>query len=265
MPGKPGLVVPSLGSTPLTGRPHLPQLPSPIPLPSTGYDPTRAERPTGWATTASHYLEPSPVSGEAGKPVLEDPSASFWRLAESPMATGGVPSSYQPSAPALPMIHHRESVSVYPYSVPRDDLAWPLPSRSMSFGQLEGLGVHPSHPYPAGPAEFKPPPPAPLYPPSYGGAGGVHHYPMTSTPEPVSGPPDGRVPAGTFVMHPPWHPSYTGSSMSAMAGPGKGIEPYHHPWFPDPNRLSQVDEEAHPGPMNEDPSTVYPTTTPRSS
>ncbi len=231
-------VVP-IASNPVGPRPQLPHLPPGPPL-STGYDPTRPERPPGWE--GSPYLDQSPMSN-GGKPVLEDPATSFWRLAESPMGPS-VPSFQGPPHP-LPMIHHRESVGVYPYHVQREEMSWQQPSRSMSYGQLEGLGVHPSGPYPHTP-DFKHPPPSTLYPPPYGAS----QYPVTSTPEPSSAPADGRGPNGAFAMHPPWHPSYTGNTI------GKEAEGYNG-WFQGSNRLSQVEEEVHTGPLNEDPSTMY--------
>ncbi|KAI9887479.1 MAG: hypothetical protein M1823_000737 [Watsoniomyces obsoletus] len=242
-------VVP-IASTPHGSRPQLPHLP-PGPGLSAGYDPTRPERPTGWE--GSPYLDQSPMSANGGKPVLEDPATSFWRLAESPMGPS-VPSFQGPPPPPphqLPMIHHRESVGVFPYHVQREEMSWP--SRSMSYGQLEGLGANHSggqYPPPQTP-DFKHPPPSTLYPPPYAGTG---QYPVTSTPEPSSAPADGRGPNGAFAMHPPWHPSYTGNTIGPMAG--KEAEGYNG-WFQGSNRLSQVDEEVHTGPLNEDPSTMY--------
>lgn len=251
---KPGMPV---VSTPTT-RPPLPHMATAPPL-SAGFDPARDRPPT---LESSPYLDQSPMSN-GHKPVLEDPSASFYRLAESPVPPS-VPSFHQaPQAPYnLPMIHHRESVSTYPYGVPREDMTWSLPSRSMSYGQLEGLAINHSHPYPS-PQYYKHGPPPPLYPPPDGPA----HYPVTSTPaEPASAPADGRggaPPNGHFAMHPPWHPSYSGNTIGGMtsggkggAAPGAGAEGYGT-WYPESNRLSQVEEEVNPGPLNEDVSTFY--------
>ncbi|KAI9746870.1 MAG: hypothetical protein M1815_004928 [Lichina confinis] len=274
----------SLGRPPLpvVSRPSLPHMSTAPPV-SAAFDPTRPDRPP--TLESSPYLDQSPMSN-GQKPVLEDPSASFYRLADSPVPPS-VPSFQGPyNLPTMqqhPQHHHhhhqqqqppppaqqhqqqqhhhhpqhRDSVGTYTYGVPREDMGWPLQARSMSYGHLESLSLNQSNPYPSPqyykhvPTQPPPPPPPPVYPPPDGPA----HYPVTSTPEPSSAPPpDGRAPSNNFAMHPPWHPSYTGSTIGGMTPKAEGG---YNGWFQDSSRLSQVEEEVPTGPLNEEVPGFY--------
>ncbi|KAI9814706.1 MAG: hypothetical protein M1826_002152 [Phylliscum demangeonii] len=247
-----------LSSTPGAARPQLPHMQTIPPMPGP-VEYGRPERPPGW--DGSPYLDPSPMSngggGGSGRTMLEEPSHHFWRLAESPM-TPAFSSSF--AAPAGVPAIHRESVAGYPYAVARDDPGWHLQSRSMSFGQLEGLSLHPSAgPYPSPLPDYHhhhkhaaPPPP---YPIPYGAG----HLPDPA----AGGAPDARGPApAAYSMPPPppWNPSFTANPMGAGPGPGgaKPVEPFGG-WYPDAGRLAQVAEE-NTGPLNEEAPSYYPGT-----
>lgn len=235
---KPSLLLSSTSSI----RPPMPHMQTAPPLPGT-VDYARTERPPGW--DGSPYLDQSPMSN-GPRPILEDPSSSFWRPTESPMtpafsSIGGLP--------GIPAIHHRESVSAYPYTVHREDPTWPLQSRSMSFSQLEGMSMNHSSPYPAV-TEFKHAPTAHPYSSNYSAS----HASVPESTSAPSAPPDGRAPNGSFAMPPPWNPSFTGGSLGGM--PGKGPDAFGG-WYQEPGRLAQVTEEVSTGPLNEEAPAYY--------
>lgn len=242
---------PILPSSTGGGRPPL-QHTQTAPLLPGAFDFGRSERPSTWE--GSPYLDQSPLSG-GSKPSLDDPSTNFWRLHESPM-TPAYSSFAGPPGP--PSVQHRESVSAYPYGVQREGLAWPVPSRSMSYGQLEGLSVNQPNQYPVM-VDYKHSAAGSVYTPSYSSPPySTPHTSITSLAEPVSAPANGRIPNGSFGMHPPWNPSFTGSGVGGNV-PGKTAEGFGG-WYQEPNRLSQVEEEVSTGPLNEEGPSYYPGT-----
>lgn len=70
---------------------------------------------------------------------------SFWRPnpQESPLTP-----SFSPFTPNLQIPPHQNWPNTHPEASPRDDLSWPVPTRSISYGNLEGLqGQHQFAPY----------------------------------------------------------------------------------------------------------------------
>ncbi|KAL9041590.1 MAG: hypothetical protein Q9214_004055 [Letrouitia sp. 1 TL-2023] len=93
----------------------------------------------------SPFFDHGPMS--AGHSTPEDPSHPYWRLVDSPITPG-----FQFAGPPNSMANHvhEPRSSFTSFSALREDQGWPLPARSLSFGQVEDL----SH---SNPNQFHPP------------------------------------------------------------------------------------------------------------
>ncbi|KAI9809282.1 MAG: hypothetical protein M1825_002573 [Sarcosagium campestre] len=215
---------------------------------SASFEFSQSERTSAW--TVPSYVE-SPISG-GPRSAFEDGSGSFWRLPESPMTPAFTSYAQQPGITAV----HRDSVNAY-YG--RDDMGWQVPTRAMSYGQVEGL---PLNNYPGGYSvhhnnnDYKQPPHSAMYPPSLN----TSDTSMASLSEPSSAPADGRHPNSFSMQAPPpppsWNPNFMGTTAAAINGlSAKGADGLAG-WYQEPGHLAQVDEEG-PGPLNEDPSMFF--------
>ena len=174
----------------------------------------------------------SPVSGEP-RSAIEDPSTSFWRLADSPMTPAF---SYGGPSPVTPM-HQRDGQGTF-FSGPREDVAWPLPSsRSMSVGHFDGYPRDYVSHYNVQP-EYKHTQPTSIYPPSLN----TSNISMSTISEPPSavteGP--GSTMSSAFGSQSGWNPSFVANTMNGVSG--KGAEGFGG-WYSEPGHLAQVDEE----------------------
>ncbi|KAI9804955.1 MAG: hypothetical protein M1833_006258 [Piccolia ochrophora] len=211
---------------------HLPHMP---PSATGSYDFSQGDRSATWAE--SPYVH-SPVSA-GPKSGFGDPSTTYWR--DSPVTPAFTSFAHPPPMPAV----HRESDGSF-YNVPREEPGWPVVSRSMSYGQVEGIPVNYQNHYPPH-HDYKQPPHSAMYPPSLN----TSDTSMASISEPSSAPADGRP--GTFGMAPPWNPNFMSNTLTGMTG--KGSEGLGG-WYQETSHLAQVEEEG-PGPLNEDPSMFF--------
>ncbi|KAI9838937.1 MAG: hypothetical protein M1819_004145 [Sarea resinae] len=172
----------------------------------------------------------------SGKPFLEDPSNSYWRLTDSSPTTTGYPMfSYASSAaPSFPQSDGaieftRQSTS---------DGGWPAYTRSMSFGRADGVSNYYGAPQPR--QGYQRPISPDLYPPSLNTS---HTSSMDSMSEASSAPLS--APAGS--QHGLHNLGYT-NGWGGIGGPspgtvvGKGTDG-STPWYGEPTQLTQVEEE----------------------
>ena len=235
-----------LNSTNGSRRPDLAQMHT-NGVPRTYELPNSAGSSSAWN---SPFIDQSPLSG---KPGFEDPSASFWRLADSPM-TPAFTSSFA-VAPAIVATHGQDGPNNYhPLEGSREDVGWPLPSRSMSVGHFENL--HQQYPpqYPVR-ADFKQPIRADSYP----------HPIMTHTPstlasmsEPNSAIVESKPVGSAYGAPPLWNTGYNGNRIGEIARkPSQGFAN----WQGDFGHLAQVEEESVPPHYTEGQAMYFPAAT----
>jgi hypothetical protein len=210
---------------------------------SRGYD--VAHSADGSSTWTSPFMDQSPASS---KPGFEDPSSNFWRLAESPMTPA--PYSTFAGPPSVAAHHHSETRTAFPIEGSREDVGWPLPSRSMSFGNVEGLSQSYSNHYPFRP-DYKSSSTSGVYPhpiiTSHASSVATMSAPSSAISEPKS------MHTG-YGAPPTWNAGYMGNNIGDM--PRKSSQSFPT-WYGEPGHLAQVDEEAPPHHF-EEPMIYYP-------
>ncbi|KAI9878146.1 MAG: hypothetical protein M1830_001753 [Pleopsidium flavum] len=184
------------------------------------------------------YLDHSPASAGLGHPTLEDPSSAYWKFAESPMTPAFSHFSSQPSS----SLHYpRDHGSSFSLAGSREDLGWPLPARSMSFGQVEDLPMNYQHHYHEPfQHDLRRRISTDIYAPPSLDTSNTSSRASISEPHsaPVSAPVGGQ-PRHHFGFPPAWN-SLPGHHIGAMVGKGpEGISG----WYSEPSPLAKVQEE----------------------
>ncbi|KAI9890691.1 MAG: hypothetical protein M1814_003760 [Vezdaea aestivalis] len=230
--------------------PHMPRGYEHDSLPS-AYDPHSADGSSAWN---SPFIGQSPAS--AGKPGFEDPSSNFWRLAESPMTPAF--STFQ-SPPSMTAPESNGAArSAYPVDGSREDVGWPLPSRSMSFGNVESLAqTYNGGSYPYRAPDFK-------HLPAQNGTSEIYPHPIITTGHPASAETmsaplsatvDSKNGTNGYGAPPQWSAGYGGSNIAEVPRkPGPGF----NGWYGEPGPLAQVEEETVGHHYGEDPAIYYP-------
>ncbi|KAI9682528.1 MAG: hypothetical protein M1829_000321 [Trizodia sp. TS-e1964] len=189
-----------------------------------------------WETNGQ--LEQAPSESKSN---TEEAVGSFWRVSESPMTPLFSPFSGPPGFGHLPPRASGGSFSIEGGS---EDIAWPMPGRSMSYGQLEGLPSGYPTPYQPVPHDHQTPPNGPAYRPQPNTTAS-----LTSVSEPVSASADGPRPYG---IPPMWSPSYIAPPYSGVSNPPSA----GYAWYPEPGPLAQVKEETSAA-LSEEPAAYY--------
>ncbi len=197
----------------------------------------------------SSYLDHSPASAGLGHPTPEDPSSAYWRFAESPMTPAFPHFSGHPSS----SFHYpRDHGSSFSLSGSREDLGWPLPARSMSFGQVEDLPMNYQHHYHQPfQHDFRRRISTDMYaPPSLDTSNN------SSISEPHSAPvsaPVGGLTRQHFGFPPAWN-TLPGHHIGGVVG--KGPESIGG-WYSEPSPLAKVQEEDAGSILRGGPATFY--------
>ncbi|TKA65869.1 hypothetical protein B0A49_10357 [Cryomyces minteri] len=192
------------------------------------YQQAMGRRPS-WNPSA--LARPALVSEEQQ---FEEPSSSYWRLHEPPAPTEYTPYS---RAPTVPSQHTMSAGQHYAYDSSREDRGWAVPTRSMSYGNIEGLPNSYSPYHLSAQRDHQRPSPALGCPPSIGTSSTSPNVPLGAGP--TSGG-TGSQALPHFEFGPSWSPYTLRSRVSAAPLSG-----YEASWYGEPAALGQVDEEPH--------------------
>lgn len=199
-------------------------------------------------------MDHSQIPAGFGPTTADDPPPPFWRYAESPMA------------PAFPHFQAHSSSSLRLPRAPggsfsvagsREEIGWSLPTRSMSFGQVDELPVnYPNHYHHPSAADFRRRVSSDVYgPPSLDTS---NTSSSASISEPQSAPVSGPAPAqarAQFGFPPGWN-AFSGPHAGGVVGKGtEGIGG----WYSEPSPLAKVQEEDAVSSMSGEPAVFYST------
>ena len=198
------------------------------------------------------HLDPSQAPTGFAHTTSEDSPSAYWRFAESPMA----PAFPHFPAHPNPNVHYpRDHSGSFSMAGSREDLAWPLPARSMSFGQVEDLQVnYHNHYHPPSQQDFRRRISSDLYaPPSLDTS---NNSSSASISEPHSAPvsaPGGGQPRHHFGFSPAWN-AFAGHHPGGMiSNDPEGIAG----WYSEPSPLAKVQEEDVGPNLSGDPAVLY--------
>lgn len=169
-------------------------------------------------------------------------SGGYWRVngqPEPPMTP-----AFSPFTPNMPSNHPPNWIQA-PEPSPREDLSWPMPQRSISYSNLEG--VHNSHAYPP----FPPPNPIPEHfatKPRLQQHGNVFPLPIATTAGPLptaasSAPPDTTQLGNAISPMPDNFAQWPQQQYAYPKPPGSGLE--YGAWTA-PGLPNNIPEEGQP-------------------
>lgn len=184
------------------------------------------------------FFEHGPLS--AGHSTPEDPAHAYWKLADSPV-TPGFPPQYSQPPSSVP--HQARD--------PRDEPAWSMHSRSMSYGNVDDVSLnYPTHYQSPLGLDFRRRL-SDMHPPSLQTGGGSSNTSVSearSTPQ--SAPPVPSQPMHHFGVSPIWN------AMNGHQLLGKGSE--YSSWYSDSAPpLTKVSEEDLGHHFGADPAILY--------
>ncbi|KZF20875.1 hypothetical protein L228DRAFT_240605 [Xylona heveae TC161] len=204
------------------------------------------ERAPQWET--SPLVQQSP--GGIGKQMMEEPSTSYWRLTDPAVATGFTPFDLSPSVnqPVYPS----SSAGMFPSEVTGTESVWPMPTRSLSFDQVNTLpqvnsGFQPFRPSVPRRIPTDPPSLDTSNTPSTDSIGDPTSATMTAAPS--------SHPMQAFGYPTGWggFPGHTAGAMARKFPDG------FNGWYGDSAPLAQVQEEdSGPPYMNGVPPSFFP-------
>ena len=197
-----------------------------------------------------HFFDHSHVPGNHH--VHEDHAATYWKTPEAPMTPAFSPYSTGPTNSAP---HQSPDVSggFVPYTNSRQDSGWSLPSRSMSYGQVEDF----SHHYQNSTANYHHPQyqldyrrrASELQPPSLQTSANSSN---TSMSDPTN------VPMQAPVTSQPMHHFNVPSAWQALPDHSPSRKsPEYAGWYPESNQLAKVQEEEIGPHFGGDPAMLY--------
>ncbi|KAL8953044.1 MAG: hypothetical protein Q9222_001094 [Ikaeria aurantiellina] len=182
----------------------------------------------------SPFYDHGPTS--AGHSTPEDPSHPYWRLGDSPMTPAFQQLSGPPGPPNTLINQAFEPRSSFAaFTSPREDHAWPVAPRSMSFGHVEDLSHSYPNPYQSPLSMDYRRRPLEMYPPSLQSSS--ENSKNNSLAE-VSTPPLSAAVSSQSMAHfvsPTWN-ALPGHSVMSKA-------PEYSTWYSEPAPLAKVQEE----------------------
>lgn len=198
------------------------------------------------------HLDHSRAPSGFGNPTSEGSPSAYWRYDEPPMTPAFAHFPAHPNS----MVHYpRDHNGSFSISGSREDLAWSLPARSMSFGQVEDLPVNYHHQYhPPSQQDFRRRISSDVYAPPSLDISNNSSCASISEPHsaPVSAPGAGQ-PRHHFGFPPAWNP-FAGHHPGGMINKGpEGIAG----WYSEPSPLAKVQEEDLGSNPNGDPPVFY--------